>query len=79
MRGPISPHTSTTRAPASLALNFLYDLNPNNGSKVDVRWPQWKEHHQILWYNKGSNSLRNDTYRKSSFNLMYENIKSLRY
>ncbi|KAK1255072.1 hypothetical protein MKX08_009067 [Trichoderma sp. CBMAI-0020] len=60
-------------------LNFLYNLNPNNGSKVDVLWPQWKEGRQLLWYNKKDNSLRNDTYRESSYEYMFKSISSLRF
>lgn len=60
-------------------LNFLYGSDPNNGSKVDVLWPQWKEDRQLLWYNKNNNSLRSDTYRESSFKFMFENIDSLRF
>ncbi|KAM0475141.1 hypothetical protein ACHAPX_007275 [Trichoderma viride] len=60
-------------------LNFLYHLNPNNGSRVDVHWPQWKEGHQLLWYNRNNNSLRSDTYRESSYEFMYKNINSLRF
>ncbi|PON28476.1 hypothetical protein TGAM01_v202970 [Trichoderma gamsii] len=60
-------------------LNFLYNLDPNNGSRVDVHWPQWKEGHQLLWYNKNNNSLRSDTYRERSYEFMYENINSLRF
>lgn len=60
-------------------LNFLYNLNPNKGSKVDVLWPQWKEGHKLLWYNKNNNSLRSDTYRERSYEFMYENIDSLRF
>ncbi|EHK40488.1 uncharacterized protein TrAtP1_006592 [Trichoderma atroviride] len=60
-------------------LNFLYELDPNNGTQVDVLWPQWKEGRQLLWYNKKNNSLRNDTYRESSYDFMLKNIDSLRF
>jgi carboxylesterase type B len=60
-------------------LNFLYHLDPNNGSQVDVLWPQWKQDHQLLWYNKQNNSLRKDDYRERSYDFMFENINSLRF
>jgi carboxylesterase type B len=60
-------------------INFLYELNPNNGNEVDVFWPEWTEGHQLLWYNATNNGLLNDTYRESSYEFMFENIDSLRF
>ncbi|KAL6904756.1 Alpha/Beta hydrolase protein [Trichoderma evansii] len=59
-------------------INFLYGLDPNNGSEVDEYWPKWKEGRQLLWFNKTDNGLKNDTYRDSSYEFMYKNIDSLR-
>ncbi|KAH8129886.1 Alpha/Beta hydrolase protein [Trichoderma asperelloides] len=60
-------------------INFLYTGDPNNGSNVEVLWPQWTEGHQLLWFNKSQNGLKNDTYRESSYDFMFENIDSLRF
>ncbi|KAL7919633.1 Alpha/Beta hydrolase protein [Trichoderma austrokoningii] len=49
-------------------LNFLYELNTNNGSEVD-----------LLWYNKNNNSLKDDTCREGSYDFMFNNNNSLRF
>lgn len=60
-------------------INFLYELDPNESSKVEVIWLKWTEGEQLLWFNKTNNGLKNDTYRESSYKFILENINSLRF
>ncbi|RFU81144.1 hypothetical protein TARUN_1053 [Trichoderma arundinaceum] len=60
-------------------INFLYNLDPNNGTEPDVFWPEWTEDNQLLHFNKNNNSLLDDTYRNSSYTYMLTHIDSLRF
>ncbi|KAL7816063.1 alpha/beta-hydrolase [Trichoderma aethiopicum] len=60
-------------------LNFLHNLDPNNGSDVDVSWPQWKQGTKLLQFNATSNGLLDDTYRNASYTFLIDNIDDLRF
>ncbi|KAL7948145.1 Alpha/Beta hydrolase protein [Trichoderma barbatum] len=60
-------------------INFLYNQDPNNGTDVDVFWPQWKEDKKLLHFQAQENDLLDDTYRNSSYTYLIENIEYLRF
>ncbi|TFA97840.1 putative secreted lipase [Trichoderma ghanense] len=60
-------------------LNFLHNLDPNNGSEVDVLWPEWKQGKKLLHFNADSNGLLDDTYRNASYTFLTDNIEDLRF
>lgn len=60
-------------------INFLYNLDPNNGTRSDLFWPEWSQGHQLLHFNAKNNSLKEDTYRNSSYSFMFNHIDSLRF
>lgn len=60
-------------------INFLHNLDPNNGTRSDLFWPQWSEGHQLLNFGAKSNSLKEDYYRNSSYSYMFNHIESLRF
>nr|WOD46400.1 hypothetical protein [Trichoderma atroviride] len=60
-------------------INFLHNLDPNNGTRSDLFWPQWSEGHQLLNFGAKSNSLKEDNYRNSSYSFMFNHIESLRF
>lgn len=60
-------------------INFLHNLDPNNGTRSDLFWPQWSEGHQLLHFNAKSNSLKEDNYRDSSYSFMFNHIESLHF
>lgn len=75
-RGPTDSHP--TISGRKYYINFLHELDPNKGSNIDVHWPKWTKGHQLLWFNKTENGLKNDTYREYSYEIMYKNIDYLR-
>ncbi|KAL7892209.1 Alpha/Beta hydrolase protein [Trichoderma sp. SZMC 28014] len=60
-------------------INFLHNLDPNDGTKPDLEWPRWSEGHQLLHFNAKSNGLMEDNYRNSSSSFMFDHIESLRF
>ncbi|KAL6900013.1 Alpha/Beta hydrolase protein [Trichoderma evansii] len=68
-----------TKSGREYYLNFLYHLDPNNGTRPDVHWPKWAQGHQLLQFNALNNSLKDDTYRSNSSSFMFNNIDLLRF
>lgn len=60
-------------------INFVHNLDPNEGAEPDVLWPQWKENKKLLEFQAHNNTLRDDTYRNSSYTFMLNNIGDLRF
>ncbi|KAL7916605.1 Alpha/Beta hydrolase protein [Trichoderma velutinum] len=60
-------------------LNFLYNQDPNVGTRPAVFWPQWKEGKKLLNFETFFNLLKDDNYRNSSYNFLLNNIDDLRF
>ncbi|KAL9487940.1 hypothetical protein ACSS6W_000217 [Trichoderma asperelloides] len=60
-------------------INFLYNLDPNNGTLPDVFWPQWSESKMLLNFEANNNSLKEDTYRSNSSDFMFNNMDLLHF
>ncbi|KAK1255637.1 hypothetical protein MKX07_007896 [Trichoderma sp. CBMAI-0711] len=60
-------------------INFVHNLDPNNGTDVDVFWPQWKQDKKLLHFKANSNGLLDDTYRNASYTFLIDNIEDLRF
>ncbi|KAL7786958.1 Alpha/Beta hydrolase protein [Trichoderma ceciliae] len=60
-------------------INFLYNLDPNIGTRSDLFWPEWGVNKQLLQFNANNNSLLDDTYRNSSYTYMINHADSLRF
>ncbi|UKZ61129.1 uncharacterized protein TrAtP1_002400 [Trichoderma atroviride] len=60
-------------------INFLHNLDPNNGTRTDLFWPQWSEGHQLLNFEAKSISLKDDDYRNSSYSYMFNHVESLHF
>ncbi|RFU80796.1 hypothetical protein TARUN_1453 [Trichoderma arundinaceum] len=60
-------------------LNFVYNMDPNDGFEPDVFWPKWTDGNQLLWYNATNNGLLDDDFRSESFDFMWENIDALSF
>ncbi|EHK24639.1 uncharacterized protein TRIVIDRAFT_84609 [Trichoderma virens Gv29-8] len=58
-------------------INFVYNMDPNEGLAVNVTWPKWTEDKQLLWYNLLGNTLRKDDFRSNSSDFIREHIDSL--
>ncbi|KAF3065585.1 putative secreted lipase [Trichoderma lentiforme] len=60
-------------------INFLYNLDPNVGTRPGLFWPQWKEGKKLLEFKGIANGLKDDTYRNASYNFLVNNIEDLRF
>ncbi|UPK89665.1 hypothetical protein LCI18_000600 [Fusarium solani-melongenae] len=70
-----APLTFGARAFQTYLLNFVHNLDPNEGSNVQrPAWRRWKEEHQELQLFSNRTELLDDNFRLDSFNWMAENI-----
>ncbi|PTB60138.1 hypothetical protein M431DRAFT_73177 [Trichoderma harzianum CBS 226.95] len=60
-------------------INFLYNLDPNVGTRPGLFWPQWKQGRKLLEFKGIINGLKDDTYRNASYNFLFNNIEDLRF
>ncbi|KAF6834662.1 sterol esterase precursor [Colletotrichum plurivorum] len=60
-------------------LNFLYNQDPNVGTQGLVRWPEWSEDQQLLWWFSDRVAYLKDDFRGSSFDFIFKNMASLNF
>ncbi|EHK22899.1 uncharacterized protein TRIVIDRAFT_60282 [Trichoderma virens Gv29-8] len=60
-------------------INFLYNLDPNEGASVDVFWPEWKDENKLLNFKATENVLKDDDYRNASSTYLIDHIDYLRF
>lgn len=60
-------------------LNFLYNLDPNQGVGGNANWPQWKQSQQLMWFQSAfANSYLTDNFREDSANVLRKYIADFR-
>lgn len=57
--------------------NFLYNLDPNNGTGSYPDWPQWGESQQLTQFWATSSNLLADDFRQDSYEYIVANTLSL--
>ncbi|KAH0525156.1 hypothetical protein TsFJ059_007559 [Trichoderma semiorbis] len=60
-------------------INFVYNMDPNDGLPVNVTWPKYTEGKQLLWYNLLADTLRTDDFRSNTSDFITDYIDSLRF
>ncbi|KAL7946225.1 Alpha/Beta hydrolase protein [Trichoderma barbatum] len=60
-------------------INFVHNMDPNDGLATNLTWPKWTEDGQLLWYNRLSNTLLKDDFRSNSSDFIRENIDQLSF
>ncbi|KAJ4858911.1 carboxylesterase family domain-containing protein [Trichoderma breve] len=60
-------------------INFVYNMDPNDGLPVNVTWPKYTEGKQLLWYNLLADTLRTDDFRSNTSDFITDHIDSLRF
>lgn len=50
--------------------NFIYNQDPNKGTKLDLYWPQWKENKAMMWFKALSHSITKDDFRENVTNYL---------
>jgi carboxylesterase type B len=75
---------SASKSIQSYYANFVYNLDPNDasggtgtGTKVALKWPQWKEGNKLVQFFNIGSTLINDDFRTDSFNWIMAHIPSL--
>lgn len=71
-------NTPPIKSSRAYMLNFLYNLDPNNGTTENLKWPKWAEDHQLMWLHKSHNELLKDDFRNSSYHCIIADKASLR-
>ncbi|EHA49189.1 lipase 4 [Pyricularia oryzae 70-15] len=64
-----------SRTTVSYYTNFLYNLDPNEGIKVQ-HWPKWMENQELLNMNANDAKLIPDNFRNESYNYLLANFLS---
>ncbi|KAL6698754.1 Alpha/Beta hydrolase protein [Trichoderma pleuroticola] len=60
-------------------INFVHNMDPNEGLPVNVTWPKYTEGKQLLWYNFWADTLRTDDFRSNTSDFIKDHIDSLRF
>ena len=51
-------------------INFINNMNPNEGASGLTSWPQWSEGKELLHFLASSNSLIMDDFRSDAYNFI---------
>lgn len=74
-------------------LNFVYNLDPNNGTGGAepqpgiggrptpslIKWPRWSEGHTLVQFDADSFNYTQDDFRQEPFDFLYDHAKNLRF
>ncbi|KAF1729910.1 putative secreted lipase [Beauveria bassiana] len=70
---------NAVRTTRTYFLNFLHNLDPNQGVQ-GYFWPKWTpDERQLLWFNRHENNLTYDTFRDDSYQYLKSNAKEFCY
>jgi len=75
--GPLPSYPAT--ATQTYYINFLYHLNPNNGSNLFTHWPAWARDRQLMNFHALGSELIPDNFRSQSYDFLWSNIGSLHF
>lgn len=73
------PRTFATKTNRQYYFNFLYNLNPNNGTSGLQTWPLWKEKKALMWFKSQTETgFLMDDFRTNQFEVIKKMEKVLR-
>lgn len=69
-----------TKSLRTYFINFMYNLDPNQGELEAEYWPKWTlDEPRLLWLNKTKNAYLMDTYRNRSYKFMKRKVDMFRF
>lgn len=59
-------------------VNFVNNLDPNEGEAGLLEWPRWRDGRELMWFVKDGTEILDDDFRGASFEYIKEHVDTLR-